>query len=143
MNNQSRELENEVRRLHSLMRLAAEEAVLQNEELGFYVDNQGYEFLQYQDADDTWVAAQGESLRARELPEWMTIELSREDQARSLPVKEDNQDKQPLLLLLSSGESTAFKLTFFIDNEESRAFVIESDGLGEIKLTNPEAPENE
>ncbi len=137
VNNQSRELENEVRRMHALMRLAAEEAILQNQEYGFYIDNEGYDFLIYDDADNSWTASQGESLRSRELPEWLTIELTRDNEAKSLAVKDDDKEKKPLLLFLSSGESTPHTLRFFIDNQESRAFYIESDGFSDIVLRTP------
>lgn len=137
VNNQSRELENEVRRMHALMRLASEEAILQNQEYGFYIDNEGYDFLVYDEADNSWTQSQGENLRSRELPEWLTVELTRDNEAKALAVKDDDKEKKPLLLFLSSGESTPFTLRFFIDNQESRAFYIESDGFSDIVLRTP------
>ena len=139
-NNQARELENEVRRMHALLRLSAEEAVLQNQEYGFYIDNEGYDFLLYDDAADSWSQLQGEVLRQRQLPEWLTVELTRDNEAKMLPVKDDSEEKKPLLLFLSSGESTPFKLRFFLDNQENQAFFIESDGFSDIALRTPNEP---
>lgn len=141
-NNQTRELENEVRRIHALMQLSVEEAVLQNQEYGFYIDNEGYEFLLYDDTDNTWGAVQVDSLRPRDLPEWMSIELTRDDEAKELPTKDTQLDsekaKKPLVLFLSSGESTIFTLTFFIGTEESQALTIKSEGYGDIELRTSE-----
>lgn len=141
MNNQNRELENEIRRIHSLMRFAADESVLQNIELGFYIDSESYEFLEYEEEGNSWIAVADPELRPRNLPEWVSVELTRDDDIKELPVPEDSEEKKPLLVFFSSGESTEFTLSFFVDGAGKSGYEISSNGYQAIALITPENPD--
>ena len=111
-------LATEAERLQVLLRLAADEAVVQGEEIGLLVAADGYAF--YHLEQNRWVAYEVGPLRERELPEGMSLNLSQVEDAEEvrLPMPDDagnsgdKKQKQaaPQILLLSSGELTPFVL---------------------------------
>lgn len=155
---QSRELVNESNRLHAVLKMALEEAVFSNTEIGFSIDNSGYEFLQYQDKERKWVNAEKPFLRAHTFPEWLTTDFAREgDEIRLKDEKAsensmssmglswdtggDDQKKEkagkpkrPQVMLLSSGEVTPFKIGLqFQDDSDTRIEIVGEAG-GNIRL---------
>lgn len=134
-----RELEVEAQRLHTLLRMASEEAILSNTEIGFSIDDEHYEFLEYDDEKQTWTNSSVSVLKARDLPEWLAPEFEREGSPKILG-KDDsntNKSKKPDMMLLSSGEVTPFSITLRVKKNEDGGFIISSDGLEEIKLIIP------
>lgn len=135
--NQSTELRNEAQRLHAVLRMAAEEAVFNNVEIGLYLDTDHYEFLLYDEPSQKWQAATQTFLRRKDLPEWLLIDYQRADSDRKFePKKRDEQDlteseediKTPSLMLFSSGEVTPFTIAMEInDNPALRVEVIADD----------------
>lgn len=113
---QDERLANEAERLHQLLKLAAEEAQVQGDELGLLVANDGYRF--YHLDNNRWSAYQDGSLRERHLPDGMRLFLAqdRKDEVQ-IPIKkqdskkkDEKQDPPPQILLLSSGELTPFTM---------------------------------
>ncbi|WP_037044194.1 type II secretion system minor pseudopilin GspH, partial [Pseudomonas sp. BAY1663] len=70
----ARELRDEARRLAALIGVLSDEAVLDSREYGLLVDSQGYRVLRYDEAAARW--RESERREARELPEWMRLELA-------------------------------------------------------------------
>jgi general secretion pathway protein H len=109
-------LATEAERLEVLLKLAADEAVVQGEEIGLLVAADGYAF--YHLENNQWAAYEEGALRERLLPEGMNLQLASDagDEVQiPLPENEDrNADQkkraQPQILLLSSGEITPFVL---------------------------------
>jgi general secretion pathway protein H len=134
-----RELEVEAQRLHTLLRMASEEAILSNSEIGFLIDDDHYEFLQYDDEKQTWASSSVSVLKARDLPEWLAPEFQREGRAKILGKDSSGaeESKKPDMMLLSSGEVTPFSIILRVQNNEEGGFIISSDGLEEIKLIIP------
>ncbi len=107
----------EAERLDALLRLAADEAVIQGQEIGLLIAIDGYAF--YHLEQNRWVPYEDGPLRQRQLPEGLSLRLvSENDDTVQIPLppddaKNDKQDKkapQPHILLLSSGELTPFVL---------------------------------
>ena len=140
-----RELEVEAQRLHTLLRMASEEAILSNTEIGFSIDDDHYEFLEYDDEKQTWASSSVGVLKRRDLPEWLAPEFEREGQTRILGKDTDTTEgnKKPDMMLLSSGEVTPFTITLRVQNKDEGGFIISSDGLEEIKLIIPGKEEEE
>ncbi len=134
---QQRELANESQRLHALLRVASEEAILSNSEIGFSIDEDGYEFLEYDDEKFTWSPSTIELLKGRQFPEWVVIEFRRNAEDLKILGKEQDELKKPDMMLLSSGEVTPFTVTLQVNQNPDSQFVITSDGLEEIKLVVP------
>lgn len=111
-------LAKEAERLQVLLQLAADEAVVQGQEIGVLVASDGYAFYHLEKTG--WASYEEGPLRERELPSGMTLHLSQEAaagvEAFSIPLPEDEggekKDKAPApqILLLSSGELTPFVL---------------------------------
>lgn len=108
--NTSRLVQDEAERLHGLIRLASEEAVLQGRELAlqFNTDSYGFLFLR----GEEWQPMTDDAmLRERPLPEVVRLELLLEGVAVAL----DNEENPPRIIILSSGELTPFELSLRSD----------------------------
>ncbi len=133
--NTSQVVQEEVERLHGLIRLAGEEAVLQGRELALEFDRDRYQFLEL--GSDGWQPLAGDQmLRERPLPETVELELVLEG------AETDFGDKKnlPRIFILSSGELTPFKMTLSIDDDEEYSL----QGLfnGKLILTRAENDES-
>ncbi len=128
----ARALDQEGKRLRTLIRLAADDAVLQGREIGLTVTEDNYRFLVYDDQRRIWTPLLGESIfRPRNMPDGLTMELFLDDQQLVLPEPadddgfDDDDDEiesqpPPQILLLSSGEMTPFELVLEIDSGDSQ-----------------------
>ncbi len=123
----SRSLQDEAKRIHSLLRLAGEESVMQGRELAMQFSPEGYQFMTLDGAD--WVAVEKDNmLREREFPANLELELTVEGVEMDLR----DRDNPPRILLLSSGEMTPFVLTLSILDGE--AYQIQGDFTGKLVL---------
>jgi len=126
-------LDTEARRLHELLALAADEAVLQGTELGFVQTDEGYAFLTLKDG--AWLPLEnGGALRGRLLAEPLYLQLRIEGRpVKPVALDAPERELKPQVLLLSSGEATEFSL-----DVRAREFVphyrLEGDVLGRVKL---------
>lgn len=127
------QLESEARRLHELLLLASDEAVLQGMELGFMQTPDGYGFLALRDGK--WVAIEdGGPLRGRtlEAPLFLQLEV---DGRRVVPpaLEGDDEAPRPQVLLLSSGDATAFTLDLHAQQFKPY-YRLRGDVLGNLTL---------
>jgi general secretion pathway protein H len=115
-------LANEAERMDQLLKLAADQATVQGEQVGMLVASDGYAFYHF-DAHH-WTAYNDGPLRERHLPEGMRLYFSQDKNnavqiaAADPPDKDDkNKDKTaPQILFLSSGELTPFTIELHADN---------------------------
>lgn len=127
-------LADEARRLHELMLLAGDEAVLQGMELGFVQTAEGYEFLVLRDGK--WLPLEdGGPLRSRAVDRPFYLQLRVE--GRTVTPLRTGGDKpeelKPQVLLLSSGDATEFVLD--LRAEQYQPFWrLQGDVLGHLKL---------
>ena len=157
------ELQREVDRLQSVIKLAGEEALLQGREIGmkFYPD--GYEFaayyedfVEYRDLDDPddvdqseWAVFAGQPVLSRHrLPQGILLELEIEGRAVILdpedePMAADSEDidraYQPQIRIFSSGDVSPFivQLRRAFQNRSS-IIEVKIDGTVEIIRDGPE-----
>ena len=123
-------LEEEAKRLHYLIKLASEEAVLRSVSLAIEFSKQGYQFVQI--AGDQFVPLEGDKiLRKREFPADMKIEMELIGQRISF----EDQDRPPRIFLLASGEMTDFKISLSL--EDSKPYVITGNLIGQTILLPP------
>lgn len=142
--NQEKELRNEASRLHALLRMAAEEAVFSNTEIGAYIDTEYYEFLVYDEEAANWTPAPQSFLKKRDLPDWLLIDYQREGErkdvklgARSAEGESEGSEqggKKPSFMLLSSGEVTPFTVAMEVDGNPDSRLEIKTDENVEIVL---------
>jgi len=123
----SRSLRDEAERIHSLLRLAGEEAVLQGRELAMEFNSRGYLFVTLEGGE--WLPVEEDRLfRERELPDDLHIKLTLE----GVEVDLLDSENPPRILLLSSGEVTPFDLE--IGNLEGEAYTLQGDFTGKLTL---------
>ena len=123
----SRALQDEAKRMHSLLRLASEESVLQGRELAMQFSPEGYQFMTLDGAD--WIAVEEDRLfREREFPPNLELALVVEG------VETDLHDREnpPRIFVLSSGEMTPFVLN--IGTLDGEAYTLQGDLTGKLTL---------
>lgn len=141
--NQRQELMNEVNRLHAVLRIAAEEAIVSNSEIGVVIEPDLYEFLVFDEKKAQWTNSSQHALRSYSLPEWLTLDFQREGIERKLPGTRSDADgsglletksKSPQLTLFSSGEVDQFIIGLQIEDDTESRVEIKTNEQGEIVL---------
>lgn len=94
----------EARRLELLLNMARNEAVLDSVEYGFDLTDDGYEFLRYDDATESW-RQQPSPYQPRKLPEELSLNLRISSSDFQL-----QGEGLPQVLILSSGETTPVRM---------------------------------
>lgn len=146
-----RDLDNERKRLATLLEVVQDEAAMQGREFGLELLQTGYRFVEYDPLTSQWSEVLGDDLyRLRQLPEGIELELYVEDKRIMLendPQVFENpdddtmqtgiEDYTPHLLLSSSGEITAYEIRLrrFDSDQE---LVMRGDILGEIEFGEPD-----
>ncbi len=122
------QLHEESRRLLALIDLARQEAILEAREYGLGIWRGHYQFYQLDEETSTWKPLAGDThLRPRELPETVELLLEIDNQEIVLDAK---APEKPQILILSSGETTAFRLTLEPEDDDAEPERIELDTLG-------------
>ncbi|HAJ91960.1 MAG TPA: type II secretion system protein GspH [Gammaproteobacteria bacterium] len=116
-------MEQETRRLATLLELASDEAILQGEELAVNFEDDGYEFLVLQ--GNSWQSSIDDGLlKAYSMPAEVELRLEVEGEPPELNKfaaqedgdseedEEEEEDLTPQVFILSSGEMTPFTVTF-------------------------------
>ncbi|KID59104.1 hypothetical protein N473_07890 [Pseudoalteromonas luteoviolacea CPMOR-1] len=145
-------LEKEALKLHGIVNLASEFAVLNQVELGLHLDKRTLEFLVFD--GEQWTTFEAEELyKPIEYTEEYKIELVLEDLAWSQDNlleqsnwqeimgsgDEDNllelkKKKIPQVLILSSGEVSAFQISLELTQEPEPVYYIEGEFMAPVKL---------
>lgn len=165
-NRDKRELENEARRLMAILQMAADEAVLQNVEIGVQFDDDGYRFMGFDEENLAWIELPQTFLAPSRLPEHIQLDISELGSGFALQERRDddfefgsgrgsgtaaaeNEGKGdeknenatpfvPQVLLLASGENTPFNLQIQSLVEDNLRYTIRSDGFNPPELQLPE-----
>jgi len=127
-----RYVEDEAKRLHHLLRLASEEAVLGSQELSLLLTSTGYKFASLQ--GPKWEPIIDDPFfREREFPQMVSVKLTVDEQDVNL----GDSEKPAQIFLLSSGEITPpFSLT--IKGENEVIYRIIGEFTGDVKYQPPE-----
>jgi general secretion pathway protein H len=138
---QDRQLEDESERLMALMNYAREQAELQTRELGLLLTDHSYQFLAFDPRRGMWAEVQeDDALRLRKLPQDLRVRLVVEAREVILnkPRPQDEQKRQPHLMIFSNGDLTEFELTLEREGTD-RKLILVTDDQGNI--TTPEGRE--
>lgn len=135
----------EADRLEEAISLAQDTAVSDNVQLGLMATDEGYSFLEYDDASRQWLPSRNEAFTPYKLPEEISLTISAAEakpggspsQPSAIPLQDNNRkdSPKPQVLLLSSGESTAARLS--ITAEKVPPEILALDDIGNL-LRNPE-----
>lgn len=140
-------IEREARRLQAILLLAADEAVMQGVELGLSLPTRAYQIIRFDTEALKWKAVDEKSgdnagFIQYELPEFVYIELQLDDknmddeqrqQIDRIKRRVNSDIPPPVILMLSSGELSPFKLRFYHEAVEYSASIV-SDGFSGIEL---------
>jgi general secretion pathway protein H len=122
----------EADRLLQLLFYASDEATMQGEELGLLVEEESYRILRLDPETETWQAASEKPFGEHTLPGGLTLEIELGDAPRAGRAGSDPENPVPGILLLSSGEISAFRMDFRLDRRPEPVAIIESDGSGSL-----------
>jgi len=143
-----RALQQQARRMSSLIELATDEAVMQGRDFGLEFMQHGYRFVEHDPLIDQWYEVIGDDLlRPRTLEEGMEFELRLEDrpvvlaeEAADTEVDEGSVERNgylPHVVILSSGEVTPFNLRLVRWADRSEV-LLEMTLTGEIEIKTDE-----
>jgi general secretion pathway protein H len=127
-NSVAEQLQTEARRLAALVELHRQEAIMLSRQRGLRLHTRGYSFLQL-DGDDEWSVVDSPNLPYQhELAQ--PVEMNLVIEGRPLTLETD--PGLPQILLLSSGETTDFSVTFA--SEYAEGYTLAADALGRLTL---------
>jgi len=145
-------IRNEATRMMSLIQVAQDDSMLQGREFGLEFMQGAYRFVEFDPLTGQWSEIPGDdTLRLRELPEELQLELFLEDRrvllkAEPAQIKTDDEKSgkrnverfAPHVLIFSSGDMTPFELHFVRDIDNSMV-AIRGDLTGNIEFVDNEA----
>ncbi|MBH0094661.1 type II secretion system minor pseudopilin GspH [Pseudoalteromonas sp. SCQQ13] len=145
------ELDTQALRLHTTINMASEFAILNQVELGFHIDNNVFEFLVFD--GEKWVSFVREALfEPVEFDPRFKLALNLDDlawaqdnlleQANWRELMSGDEDsllelkkfKIPQVLILSSGEVSAFQLTLELKEQSEPVYFIEGEFAAPVNL---------
>jgi general secretion pathway protein H len=149
-----RGLQQEARRMSSLIELATDEAIMQGREFGLEFMQTGYRFVEYDPLLDEWHEVVGDDMmRRRQLDQGLEFALVLEDRSVQLyeEAAETDRDEEtrrsdmtddylPHVLILSSGDVTPFNLAIIRQSDDAE-ISLAMNLMGKIEIrSDEEAP---
>lgn len=144
-----RELQNEARRISSLIEMASDEATLQGRDFGLELMQSGYRFVEFDPLTEQWSEIVGDDLmRPRQLADNTEFDLFLEDRRVLLEVeaadiaRDDEEDDDgrdlsddylPHVLVLSSGDISPFVLDILRLSDRA-SIQLSASAAGELKV---------
>ncbi len=132
-------VEREARRLHQVLELVSEAALLEAREFGLILEPDGYRFTEL-DGDDWHGISESERryLNPHTLPDQVRLDA----EVDGLPGDREpgaSEDDRPGIMLLSSGEITPFRLRLSDrDPGSDERYIVRGDLTGRLQLELPE-----
>ena len=125
-------LQRESDRLYALMGYAREQAELQTREFGILFQEDGYEFLVYDNLLSQWRSVtEDDALGARKLPLGIGVQLVVDARPVVLRRPADAKDKTPQVMIFSDGDLTSFAASLLRDGG-TRSITVTQDDQGKL-----------
>jgi general secretion pathway protein H len=139
-----RHLREESDRLATLLEQAAMEAVMQNQEFGLRLADDGYAFLCLNEGKQEWDYCQDSIFRERTLAEGLELRLLKQGDLKEVPRISDESEAPrrdgeeglrltPDIFLLSSGEASAASLEIRVQETPELRSEISVDAIGRVQ----------
>jgi len=134
------EIADETRRLVGLIGLVREQAEMEGRDYGLRLEEERYDFMLHDVRGDQWqVIEEDRLLRSRDLPPGLQLRLRLEGREVVLrPPPDRKKPRPPQILMLSSGDLTAFEMRIQREDSDHEAF-IEGKVDGEIEVKDVDA----
>lgn len=130
-NHSNREVKEAASNLRLLMQEASDRAVLDNQEIGLVMDDQGYSFLVFDENEKTWRSMLKKPFSPRSFPETLTLVKHVDLDIPSMNAS-DESERIPDIVFFSSGEHTPFRLEFSLKARSDVSYSIVSDGFSQL-----------
>lgn len=127
------ELEQETKKIHALINLAKEEAIIQAQEIALVVGKKNYYFQYYDWDKKDWFEKEDKVFRQRKIHEGLKIYLESQTE-KIISKKEDDEEKLNRAFFLSSGEQSEFIVKISIREEEQNYYRIIGEINGVLKV---------
>jgi general secretion pathway protein H len=143
------QLRDEAQRIVSLVEVAKDESLLQGREFGLEFMQDAYRFVEFDPLTRQWSEIIGDdTLRLRQLPEELELELYIEDRrvtlkadpARMSSGEEDRRGVEryaPHVLIYSSGDMSPFEVRF-VRRVDNGLVAVQADIAGTLEIVTPE-----
>lgn len=143
------QLQEEAQRMVSLVDVAQDESLLQGREFGLEFMVDAYRFVEFDPLTRQWSEIIGDdTLRLRELPEELELELYIEDRRVILkndPARMSSDDRDrpgieryaPHVLIYSSGDMSPFEV-HFVRRIDDGIVAVQGDTAGTLEIVTPE-----
>ena len=124
----------EVRRVAAYLQAAQEEAILKHRELALRFERERYSFLQLEEGK--WVEIEGDEVfKPYLLPKQLRCQVEVLD--GSIPLADDTEAAEALVLILSSGEVSPFELSIIAT--DGNRYALRSDFMGGTQMYDPDS----
>ena len=106
-----RELQTEAKRIHGIIQMASEEAVISGQEYGLEVLKDGYLFWQWNEKTEKWQTPEDEKFQGRQFDGPYELTLDVEDNEFTLKLANEDEKENVFLGLSHDGEEARMGLT--------------------------------
>ncbi|MCF6354431.1 MAG: type II secretion system minor pseudopilin GspH [Candidatus Polarisedimenticolaceae bacterium] len=139
-------LEDETRRLHRLLTLTAQQAILQGNDIGLLVEADGYHFV-LPVKDYSLAFEDDDLLQYHQLPQGWRLELQQDGQVippvevaiNKEATEKETKQPAPSIIFYGSGEITPFQLRIYaIDHPEPTVVEAKENGEIEVRFQEPD-----
>lgn len=124
-----REMQEEAKRLHALIKLVREEAIIQAKEIAMEINKQEYSFLEYK--AKKWIPLTNKIFHTRSIKD--TLEFRVETETEEIFFA-DKESESLRLYFLSSGEQTPFQMRISEKNNPYPHYRLTGSFNGKLKL---------
>ncbi len=126
-------LREEAERLARVVRLVADEAVLDNREYGLLIDAGGYQVRRHDARSGRWQPVP--DWPPHRLPDGMQLSLAVEGSELALPAQALGRERPPQLLLSSAAQWTPFSARLHGRRDGGPVYHVQSDGLNDLQVS--------
>jgi general secretion pathway protein H len=129
----TRLLQQEARRLQQVLLMAQDRAAFKHSNLGLQLTDDGYRFLRY--SNQSWIEMDEKPFAPHQFELPLQLDLQLEGADLNLTSDDGDEDiPTPEILVLASGENSAFALELSVDDTRVRPWILHSDGFSSIAL---------
>ncbi len=132
------ELNEEARKLHALINLAKEEAIIHAQEIAFVVNKENYIFMYWGSEGKgkkrkyLWKPKKNKIFRERTVHEGLKIRL--ETEQKFIFSTDDKDEKKNLTVFSSSGEQSKFELKVYLESDKQVHYLITGNVNGDVAM---------
>ncbi len=131
----TQEMEGFAQRMAQRIELARDRALQRNREWGLFLDDDGYEFAEFDEATQTWAPYTQRPFHAEAFANQVRMEAQVEEYEGQFGAEEE---ALPDIIFFSSGEVTPFELSIHPIADNDSVWLLESDGFVRVRAKRKE-----